>query len=195
MKNNRCPILNITLRIAELCGGLATSLEAFLRASYAVASYTCTETNPDTQAVVYHRLTRLRATYPHLLPSEATQNMASPLPMDTRYISPDVFNATLPEGVDIILTIPPMMTRHRPNPYKGTPRFWTPLNALSILYYISVLRKAEGSGSFGAPHSSNLLPTRLYPYWERALRLRLTNMTRVPTAPPEYGKISCLYPP
>ena len=107
-------ILNRPLRIAELCGCMATGMEALLRAGYAIASYTLTDIDPDAQAAVSHHLTRLLTTYPQLFPSDATQHWASSLPMDTRFISPNVFNAILLEGVDIILASPPRMTRHHP---------------------------------------------------------------------------------
>ncbi len=112
-------ILSRPLRITEICGSLATGLEALFRVGYAVASYIWTDTVPVAQAAVAHRLTRLRATYPHLLPSETKRNLAAIWPMDIISITPDVFNATLPEGVDIIMASPPRMTRHYPNPYRG----------------------------------------------------------------------------
>jgi hypothetical protein len=60
-----------SLKITELCGGLATSFEVFLKEGYAVASYTCADTGPDAHTAFSYRLARLSSRYPHLLPSEA----------------------------------------------------------------------------------------------------------------------------
>ena len=103
-----------------MCGGLATGLEAFLKAGYAVASYTWVDTNPVAYAAVSHRLSRLRIQYPHLFPPEATQCLDTRLPVDTRAISPEVFTTDISKGLDIISTSPPMMTQHLPRVYRGT---------------------------------------------------------------------------
>ena len=103
-----------SLRIAELCGGDRPG--SLLSAGYAVASYTWTNTDPDAQAAGSHRLTRLRATYPHLFPVGATPNWASTLSMDIISISLDVFEATLHEEVNITFASPPRRTRHHPDP-------------------------------------------------------------------------------
>ena len=59
------------LRIVELCGGLATGLEALLRADYAISSYTWIVTNPDANTAASHRITFLRLQFPHRIPPEA----------------------------------------------------------------------------------------------------------------------------
>jgi hypothetical protein len=60
------------LKIFKLCWGIATGLEAFLKAGYTVASYTLANTDPDTHTAVYNRLSRLSSQYPHLLSPENT---------------------------------------------------------------------------------------------------------------------------
>jgi len=61
-------LLPTPLKIAELCGGLATGLEAFLKTGYAVASYTWVDAYLDAHVAVSHRLSRLKIQCPHLLP-------------------------------------------------------------------------------------------------------------------------------
>ena len=48
------------LRIVELRGGLATGLEALLRAGYAIRSYVWVDIDPDAHMDVSHRITHLR---------------------------------------------------------------------------------------------------------------------------------------
>ena len=153
------------LRNAELYGGLATGLEAILRMGYVVASYTCTDIYPDAQAAVAHRLSRLRVTYPHLLLSEAILNWATTMRMNTGSISHDVFNATLPEGVDIILASPPRMTKHYPNPYRGiTPQVPDATQRLAHLILHLVVKQRGGVGFIWST-------TKLQPPTPRALSL------------------------
>ena len=59
-------------RIVELCGGLATGLDALLRVGYAISSYAWVDTNPDARTAASHRITYLRYQFPYLLPPEAT---------------------------------------------------------------------------------------------------------------------------
>ena len=62
------------LRIVELCGCLATGLEALLGAHYAINSYTWVDTDMDAHTAASHRITYLRLQSPHLLPPEAIQD-------------------------------------------------------------------------------------------------------------------------
>jgi len=75
------------LRVVELCGDLATSLEALLRAGYVIGSYTRIDTNPDVYTAAAQRIACLRHNFPHLLLSEAVQEWDSRLPQDVRTIS------------------------------------------------------------------------------------------------------------
>jgi hypothetical protein len=76
------------LRIVDLCGGLATGLEALLEACYAIASYAWVDIDPAAHAAVSYRLLRLTRQYLRLLPPEATRDMDSRLLMNARAISP-----------------------------------------------------------------------------------------------------------
>jgi hypothetical protein len=69
IRSHRLP--HTPLWIVELCGGLATGLEALLRASYAISSYAWIDTNPDAHTAASHRITYLRLLFPHLLPPKA----------------------------------------------------------------------------------------------------------------------------
>jgi hypothetical protein len=84
---NACTIPSRPLRLAELRGGLATELEAFLRSGYLIASYIWADTYPYAHTATSHRLSRLRSKYPRLLPPEAISGWDSRLPMDVRAIS------------------------------------------------------------------------------------------------------------
>jgi len=57
----------ILLRSMELCGGLATGLEALLRAGYAISSYAWVDTDSNAHTVASHRIACLRHRFPHLL--------------------------------------------------------------------------------------------------------------------------------
>jgi hypothetical protein len=52
---------------------------------------------------VSHRLSRLRAHYPHLLPLEATKDRDSLLSMDFRTIFREIFTNVISEEMDILL--------------------------------------------------------------------------------------------
>jgi len=73
----------------------------------------------DAHTVVFHRLARLSSRHPHLLPPEAAQAWDSRLPVDTRYISPEVFTNAIPERVDVILANRLMMATRLPRAHKG----------------------------------------------------------------------------
>ncbi len=90
----------------ELCGGIATGLEAALKAGLSIASYTWADIDPDAHTTTAHRLTRLQSRHPLLLPTEATTGWDTRLPMDARTITPAQFTQAFPAGVDIIMTSP-----------------------------------------------------------------------------------------
>jgi hypothetical protein len=101
------------IHLVELCGGIATRLEALLKAGHAVASYTWADVDPDAHAATTHRLGRLHARHP-LLPPEATSGWDTRVPMDTRTITPVLFAQVFPARVDLIMTSPPMLAKHLP---------------------------------------------------------------------------------
>ncbi len=108
------------IHLVELCGGIATGLEALLKAGHAVASYAWADVDPDAHAATIHRLARLHARHPLLLPPEATTGWDTRLPMDTRTITPALFVHAFPKGVNVIMTSPPMMAKHLPRTIRGT---------------------------------------------------------------------------
>jgi hypothetical protein len=108
------------IHMVELCGGIATGLEALLKAGHAVASYTWADVDPDAHAATTHRLARLLARHPLLLPPEATNGWDTRLPMDIRTITPALFAQAFPAGVDIIMTSPPMLAKHLPKTIRGS---------------------------------------------------------------------------
>ena len=76
------------LRVVELCGGLATGLEALHRTGYVSRSYALVDTDPDAHTIASQRITYLRRKFPHILPPEAVQDLDSRLPMDVCTTSP-----------------------------------------------------------------------------------------------------------
>jgi hypothetical protein len=101
IRSHRLP--RIPLRIVELCGGLATGLEALLKACYAISSYAWVDKDPDAHTAASRRIAYLRLQFSHLLPLEVIQKWVSRLPMDARAISPELFRVKFPKGIDLIL--------------------------------------------------------------------------------------------
>ncbi len=95
------------LHLVELCGGIATGLEAALKAGLSIASYTWADIDPNAHTATSHMLTRLHRRHPLLLPAEATTEWDTRLPMDTRTITPALLTKAFPAGFDIIITSPP----------------------------------------------------------------------------------------
>ncbi len=55
---------HIPIHVVELCGGIATGLEAILKSGHAVASYTWVDIDPDAHTATIHRLDRLHNRHP-----------------------------------------------------------------------------------------------------------------------------------
>jgi len=70
------------IHLVELCGGMATGLEAILKAGHAVAAYTWADIDPDAHTTTSHRLAWLHNRHSLLLPPEAMEGRDSRLPMD-----------------------------------------------------------------------------------------------------------------
>jgi hypothetical protein len=68
------------LHLVELSGGIATGLEAVLKARNAVASYIWADIDPDAHIAIAHRLTRLRHRHPNLLPGRQSMVGTSDYP-------------------------------------------------------------------------------------------------------------------
>ena len=108
------------LHMVELCGGIATGLEAALKSGLTIASYTWADIDPDAHTATAHRLKRLQHRHPLLLPEEATTGWDTRLPMDTRTITPALFTQAFPAGVDIIMTSPRCYLNTYPGRIGGT---------------------------------------------------------------------------
>jgi hypothetical protein len=131
----------------ELCGGLATGLEALFKAGYAIRSYVWVDIDPDAHMAVSHRITHLRQQFPNLFLPEALTEWDSRLPRVVRTISPKLIRATFPDGVDLLLASPLMQACHLP----GTHRDHTPMgpdvvrHILRLILYLSE-SQSEGVG-------------------------------------------------
>jgi hypothetical protein len=125
--------------MVELCGGIATGLEAALKAGLTIASYTWADIDPDAHTATAHRLKRLQHRHPLLLPEEATTGWDTRLPMDTRTITPALFTQAFPAGVDIIMTSPPMLPQHLPRTHRGNgqPAHATLLQILRLIRHLA----------------------------------------------------------
>ncbi len=103
--------------------------------------------DPGAYTVVSDRIKHPRLQFPHLLPPEAITVWDSRLPMDVHTISPELFGATFPEGIDLILASPPMLA----SPLPMTHRERTPMgpdvirHILHLIMYLSVVQP-EGVG-------------------------------------------------
>jgi hypothetical protein len=87
----RCILPHRPIHFVELCGGIATGLEAVLKSGHAVASYTWVVIDLDAHTVTSHRLARLHDRHTLLLPPEAIDGWDTRLPMDARAINPELF--------------------------------------------------------------------------------------------------------
>jgi len=102
----------------ELCGRLATGLEALLRAGYAINSYAWADTDSDAHTATSHRVTHLRHQFPHLPPHEVIQDWDSRLPIDVRTCSPELLSIKFPKRNDFILASQPVLATHSSNSNK-----------------------------------------------------------------------------
>ena len=103
----------------ELCGGIATGLEAILKAGHEVASYTSVDIDPNAHTATAHRLARLHSRHPRLLTMEAIDGWDTRLHMDARTTTPALFTYAFPAGAYLIMTSPPMLAQHLPRTHKG----------------------------------------------------------------------------
>ena len=109
------------IHLVELSRGMATRLEAILKAGHAVASYTWTDIDPDAHTATSHILARLHNRHPLLLPLEAMAGWDSRLPMDATTSTPELFTHAFPAEVDLIMTSPLPPPHDASTPTTGTP--------------------------------------------------------------------------
>ena len=146
------------LHMVELCGGIATGLEAALKAGLTIASYTWADIDPDAHTATAHRLKRLQHRHPLLLPEEATTGWDTRLPMDTRTITPALFTQAFPAGVDIIMTSPPMLPQHLPRTHRGNgqPAHATLLKILRLIRHLASTQRGGVGFIWDTPDRSPL---------------------------------------
>ena len=92
------------IHLMELCGGIATFLEACLRNGLSVSRYTYSDASSMARQAAHRRITRLQRRYPRQLPAAAIEEWTS--------VSQDVHQITAPQlaslpPVDLLAAGPP----------------------------------------------------------------------------------------
>jgi len=70
------------LVIIDLCGGLATTLDAALRLGYHVKAHAYSDIDPNARWAAYHRVQQLTVTYPSQVPATLPHTFLTHLPQD-----------------------------------------------------------------------------------------------------------------
>ena len=73
--------------IVDLCGGIATTLDALLQLGYYVQAYAYSDVDPIAQRAATHRVQQLRSRFPHLTSLEVGDLFLHLLPQDVNDIS------------------------------------------------------------------------------------------------------------
>ncbi len=68
------------LLLIDLCGGLATSLDAVLRLGYKVQVYAYADVDAEARWAAHHRIQQLALTYPSQLPANTAHTFLAHLP-------------------------------------------------------------------------------------------------------------------
>ena len=92
------------IHLMELCGGIATFLEACLRNGLSISRYTYSDASSMARQAAHRRITRLQCRYPRQLPAAAVDEWTS--------VSQDVHQITAPQlaslpPVDLLAAGPP----------------------------------------------------------------------------------------
>ena len=111
-------IPNRPLHVVEICGGIATGLEALLRAGHPIASYTWADINPDAHTATSHRSQILQQRYPLQLPPASTHGWDRRLPFNANCITPDSLSS-FPSGIDLVIAEPPCQPYSDAGRHKG----------------------------------------------------------------------------
>ena len=134
------------LHLVEICAGIATGLEAFLRAGHHIASYTWADINPDAHAATSHRLQLLHRRFHAQLPSPALRGWDRRLPFNANCLSPTVL-CGFPAGIDIVIAGPPCQPYSAAGRNKGLadPRSQALLQVTRLIHHLQ-LTQPNGVG-------------------------------------------------
>ena len=126
------------LVVIELCAGIATGLEALLRAGHFISSYSWADINPDAYEATAHRLERLRSRFPMQLPSSATEGWDARVPFNCNCLDPGEIKRCFPDGVDPVIAGPPCQPYSTAGKHKGLgdPRSGALLNAARLIQFL-----------------------------------------------------------
>ena len=141
------PALDVTLGplqeekplvVIELCAGIATGLEALLRAGHYVSSYSWADINPDAHRATYHRLHRLMERFPLQLPRSAIAGWDSRIPFNCNCITPESLLPSFVDGIDIVIAGPPCQPYSTAGKNKGLgdPRSGALLNVARLITHL-----------------------------------------------------------
>ena len=133
-----CPLRNTPVSLVEICGGIATGLEALLRAGHSIRSYAWADINPDAYLATKHRLLLLRSRYPRQLPAAAIQGWDRRLPFNANCLSPEGIQAMFPSGIDLVVAGPPCQPFSSAGRHRGLedPRSKELLNVARMIHYL-----------------------------------------------------------
>ena len=132
-----CPLPDSPVSLVEICGGIATGLEAHLRAGHAIRSYAWADINPDAYLATKHRLQLLRTRYPRQLPASAIQGWDRRLPFNANCLSPEGISSMFPTGIDLVVAGPPCQPFSYAGRHRGLedPRSKALLNVARLIHY------------------------------------------------------------
>ena len=132
------PLPQAPLSLVEICGGIATGLEALLRAGHSIRTYAWADINPDAHKATLHRLQRLQDRYPTQLPASAILGWDRRLPFNANCLSPDGITHMFPQGIDLVIAGPPCQPFSKAGRHRGLedPRSKALLNVARLIYYL-----------------------------------------------------------
>ena len=132
--------------MGEVCAGIATGLEALLRAGHRIASYSWADINPDAHTATAHRIYALHTRYPTLLPTGSTIHWDRRLPFNANCLSPAIMT-NFPNGIDIVITGPPCQPYSDAGRHKGLtdPRSQALLQVTRLIQHLD-LTQPQGVG-------------------------------------------------
>ena len=136
-----CPLRNTPVSLVEICGGIATGLEALLRAGHSIRSYAWADINPDAYLATKRRLRLLRSRYPRQLPATSTAIQGRwdrRLPFNANCLSPEGIQAMFSSGIDLVVAGPPCQPFSTAGRHRGLedPRSKALVNVARLIHYL-----------------------------------------------------------